>query len=283
MVATKLSATNSRDLLVSYSGAGVYLFDTDGEPEDVEPVLDQARRHRKAQRDEEQALSEYVAGSTVPEKRPREASESMSPDETSAQAQSPGQDATDSEATQSPPIGPHEHEAAAEGHDAEDSDSDDMFSRLRRNRRRAFHQDVPLVGPRHVYEGHLNESTVKDVNFMENHIVSGSDDGNFFVWNKDTEDLVAIYKGDDSVVNVLQPHPYLPLLAISGIDPTVKIFGPVANGRQSSNLVTDRQTIIDRNKARAGQEGDGEMLTVRRPVFAGIRWRVFIDVITDTI
>jgi WD40 repeat protein len=96
---------------------------------------------------------------------------------------------------------------------------------------------------------------------MENHVVSGSDDGNYFVWNKDTEELVAIYHGDDNVVNVLQPHPYLPLLAISGIDPTVKIFGPVSNPLKSGNLVTTKNDIIERNKARAGQEGDGEMLT----------------------
>lgn len=32
-----------------------------------------------------------------------------------------------------------------------------------------------------------------------------------------------IYEGDGSVVNVIEGHPYLPLIAVSGIDTTVKV------------------------------------------------------------
>lgn len=55
-------------------------------------------------------------------------------------------------------------------------------------------------------------------------VVSGSDDGNFFVWDKSTTDLNGIYEGDGSVVNVIEGHPSLPLLAVSGIDTTVKVI-----------------------------------------------------------
>jgi len=54
--------------------------------------------------------------------------------------------------------------------------------------------------------------------------VSGSDDGNWFVWEKDTANLHGIYEGDESVVNVVEGHPYLPLVAVSGIDTTVKVI-----------------------------------------------------------
>lgn len=56
-------------------------------------------------------------------------------------------------------------------------------------------------------------------------VASGSDDGNFFLWNKETGGLHGIYDGDGSVVNVIESHPRLPLIACSGIDTTVKVRG----------------------------------------------------------
>jgi WD40 repeat protein len=55
---------------------------------------------------------------------------------------------------------------------------------------------------------------VKDVNFAgpnDEWVLSGSDDGNLFAWDTETGELVGIWKGDSSVVNVMQPHPYLPV------------------------------------------------------------------------
>jgi WD repeat-containing protein 42A len=64
------------------------------------------------------------------------------------------------------------------------------------------------------------------VNFLgpnDELVVSGSDDGNFFIWDKSTANLTGIYEGDGTVVNVIEGHPSLPLLAVSGIDTTVKV------------------------------------------------------------
>lgn len=55
-------------------------------------------------------------------------------------------------------------------------------------------------------------------------MVSGSDDGNFFVWDKSSANLRGVYEGDGRVVNVIEGHPSLPLLAVSGIDTTVKVM-----------------------------------------------------------
>lgn len=57
----------------------------------------------------------------------------------------------------------------------------------------------------------------------DEYVASGSDDGNFFLWNKMTGELHGIYDGDGSVVNVIESHPRLPLVACSGIDTTVKV------------------------------------------------------------
>lgn len=60
----------------------------------------------------------------------------------------------------------------------------------------------------------------------DEYVVSGSDCGNFFIWDKKTTALVNLLRGDDEIVNVITGHPYEPKLAVSGIDYTVKIFSP---------------------------------------------------------
>jgi WD repeat-containing protein 42A len=79
------------------------------------------------------------------------------------------------------------------------------------------------------YVGHRNERTVKGVNFMgpaSEFVVSGSDCGHIFVWNKKSAELMVMHKGDDEVVNCLEPHPHLAVLATSGIGDDVKIWAP---------------------------------------------------------
>lgn len=57
--------------------------------------------------------------------------------------------------------------------------------------------------------------------------MSGSDDGSLFIWRKATGELHDILEGDGSVVNVMEPHPSLPIIAVSGIDTTVKVSFPL--------------------------------------------------------
>ena len=74
--------------------------------------------------------------------------------------------------------------------------------------------------------GRLSASNIAAVNFLgpqDEYVVSGSDDGNWFMWRKSTGALCGIYEGDSSVVNVVEMHPHLPLVACSGIDTTVKV------------------------------------------------------------
>jgi nuclear receptor interaction protein len=101
------------------------------------------------------------------------------------------------------------------------------------------------------YRGHLNARTVKDVNYIggdDEYVVSGSDDGNVFIWDSKTSKLINILEGDCEVVNVVQGHPYEPMLAVSGIDSTIKIFSPDgrarANARRGDNINVDVPTDI---------------------------------------
>ncbi|KAA1466403.1 WD40 repeat-like protein [Dentipellis sp. KUC8613] len=112
------------------------------------------------------------------------------------------------------------------------------------------HSDVPVVYPRKRFVGACNAETVKDVNFLgpnDEYVVSGSDDGNFFVWRKNTAELHGIYEGDGSVVNVIEGHPSLPVVAVSGIDTTVKLFSPVFEPSAFSRM-NNAESIISRNQ-----------------------------------
>jgi DDB1- and CUL4-associated factor 6 len=89
--------------------------------------------------------------------------------------------------------------------------------------------DKPYSTHTRVYKGHCNVKTVKDVNFFglnDEYVVSGSDSGHIFIWDRKTTQLVNILEGDGEIVNVVTGHPYEPIIAASGIDSTVKIFSP---------------------------------------------------------
>ena len=43
------------------------------------------------------------------------------------------------------------------------------------------------------------------------------------MWHKETRKLCGIYEGDNYIVNVIEAHPRLPLVAVSGIDDTIKV------------------------------------------------------------
>lgn len=66
---------------------------------------------------------------------------------------------------------------------------------------------VPCAPHTRVYMGHCNVRTVKDVNFFgqnDEYVVSGSDCGHLFIWDRKTAQLVNILEGDGEVVNVIQ-------------------------------------------------------------------------------
>lgn len=128
-----------------------------------------------------------------------------------------------------------------------DSDDDDGPRQFFLRRRPGFNRshdrasvnlDVPYASHTKVYKGHCNSRTIKDVNYYglnDEYVVSGSDDGHFFIWDRKTMEIVNILEGDGETVNVVQGHPYEPMIACSGIDSTVKIFGIGGDSRERDN------------------------------------------------
>lgn len=76
---------------------------------------------------------------------------------------------------------------------------------------------------------------VKGVNFFgpnSEYVVSGSDDGFIYIWDRYSEGIVQWLCGDISgVVNVLEPHPRFPILATAGIDSNVKVRSSCVSSR----------------------------------------------------
>ena len=80
------------------------------------------------------------------------------------------------------------------------------------------------------FEQLLMTEDLKEVVFLYSSngqcIVAGSDDGSFFVWEKATTNILRVLRGDDSIVNCMQPHPTSHILATLGIDPLVRLWSP---------------------------------------------------------
>lgn len=78
------------------------------------------------------------------------------------------------------------------------------------------------------YIGHRNARTmIKEATFWgDDYVISGSDCGHVFMWERQEGRLEMLLQADQHVVNCVQPHPYLPLLATSGIDYDVKLWAP---------------------------------------------------------
>lgn len=74
----------------------------------------------------------------------------------------------------------------------------------------------------------LSRTMIKEATFWGNdYVMSGSDCGHVFIWNRHTAELKMLLQADQHVVNCLQPHPTLPILATSGIDHDIKLWAPI--------------------------------------------------------
>jgi WD40 repeat protein len=160
-------------------------------------------------------------------------------------------------------------ENATSSDDEGASAQDELRAALLRKRAEARHgtnSTIPLVLPKVTYEGHRNRDTVKDVEFgflglslipaviktdadSDEFVLSGSDDGRLFVFDKKSTEIVQILEGDQAVVNVAQAHPSLPILAVSGIDSSIKIFAPTSAFPRRFSALADKDAIVQANQS----------------------------------
>ncbi|XP_071993376.1 DDB1- and CUL4-associated factor 6 isoform X3 [Engystomops pustulosus] len=99
-----------------------------------------------------------------------------------------------------------------------------------------------------VYKGHRNSRTmIKESSFWgKNFVISGSDCGHIFIWDRHTTEILMLLEADNHVVNCLQPHPYDPILASSGIDYNIKIWSPLEQDKSFNWTLAEE--VISRNE-----------------------------------
>jgi len=202
----RMSNENAEELLLSYSADAVYRYYIHDDPTDGSSTVVQNPKRRRLNNRSGEAATMIYAG------------------------------------LESPPSGESEGDGthlfespASSSEETDDYDPDAEVDAVFR---------LPVVLPRTRYAGACNVETVKDVNFLgprDDWVVSGSDDGNWFMWDKEGS-LEGIWEGDGSVVNVIEGHPCLPIVATSGIDKTVKIFAPSSQRSLWSRM--DKSTEI---------------------------------------
>ncbi|KAJ3937232.1 MAG: WD40 repeat-like protein [Lentinula lateritia] len=220
----RMSAENDHEVLLSYSSDGVYLFSTLHDPES----------------------SGSPSSTIVPPNLKRRRISRESPSTSSTVSSSPPSEGA---AVNLDFLAHLEREDGDQGED-EDLEEDDVVDPLRGEEPKAFYSWTDIVTPYRRFSGARNVDTVKDVNFLgprDEFVTSGSDDGNFFVWHKSTGKIHGIYEGDGAVVNVIEGHPHLPLVAVSGIDHTVKLFAPVHRESAFSRM-SNAESIMDMNR-----------------------------------
>ncbi|CAL1580443.1 unnamed protein product [Knipowitschia caucasica] len=118
------------------------------------------------------------------------------------------------------------------------------------------------------YKGHRNNATVKGVNFYgprSEFVVSGSDCGHIYLWDKYSARIVQFMEGDrGGVVNCLEPHPHLPGMATSGLDHDIKLWAPTA---ETPTALKGLKEVMKKNKrerdedcVRHGDQYDTQLL-----------------------
>ncbi|KZO97971.1 WD40 repeat-like protein, partial [Calocera viscosa TUFC12733] len=240
---SRMAESNGHEVLLSYSGDGIYLYSIYDDVEDS---------------------SFAPNGSNILPRSPKRRRTDSKGDRHPSQLTSV--DPTLEEPSEDMPLDIEEEELDADdlamdmflGDDDDLMDTDEELlveSRTMDNTLKSDLESLGTVMPRSTFRGICNVETVKDVNFLgpnDDFVVSGSDDGSFFLWDKQTSRLEGIYEGDGSVVNVIEQHPFLPMVAVSGIDHTVKIFSPVPSGTERKySKISSAESIIRQNTQRA--------------------------------
>lgn len=134
-----------------------------------------------------------------------------------------------------------EYEVEEEEEEEEEEDDDDD------EEKRYIRQPSALQK----FSGHRNARTmIKEATWWGNHFVlSGSDCGHIFGWERATGKLVLLLEADRHVVNCVQPHPFDPVLASSGIDYDIKLWAPSGEGNAEPLFDEElARTLTERNE-----------------------------------
>lgn len=88
----------------------------------------------------------------------------------------------------------------------------------------------------------------------ESIVVTGSDTGHVFFYDKFNHEVVNILRADEHIVNIVEPHPLQPFssVAVSGIDSTIKLYTPFESSVPDEHVfknsrINEKMAIIAKN------------------------------------
>ncbi|KAI0982864.1 hypothetical protein GJ496_009396 [Pomphorhynchus laevis] len=139
----------------------------------------------------------------------------------------------------------------------------------------ASSENIPVQHIR-TFTGHRNSRTIiKECAFYgDRFVLSGSDCGHLFMWDKESGDHVGIFLADQHVVNCVQPHATYPIVATSGIDHNIKIWIPSSKSETEETAVyldnrkSEWKKILERNEEMLRESQN--TLTVLDPLLLGL-------------
>ncbi|XP_038214342.1 WD and tetratricopeptide repeats protein 1 isoform X1 [Zerene cesonia] len=106
----------------------------------------------------------------------------------------------------------------------------------------------------HRFLGHCNTTTdIKEANFLgpdANFLAAGSDDGSMFVWSRRSGNIVRCLRADESILNCVQLHPSMFLLATSGIEAVVRLWSPKSEDGSAEGRLVDGVAAAAANQQR---------------------------------
>ncbi|KAK6058753.1 hypothetical protein COOONC_03672 [Cooperia oncophora] len=108
--------------------------------------------------------------------------------------------------------------------------------------------------------GQTNTHTdIKEANFFgsrNQYVVAGSDCGSLLLWERSSGVLVAAWNADQSILNIVQPHPTQFMLATSGIEEVIRLWQPMEEGKECERRIAEPWSHFGQRNRRTADERD---------------------------
>ncbi|WKX91041.1 hypothetical protein Q1695_009683 [Nippostrongylus brasiliensis] len=120
--------------------------------------------------------------------------------------------------------------------------------------------DVNVVDYSERFCGQTNTHTdIKEANFFgskNQYVVAGSDCGSLLCWERRSGVLVAAWNADQSILNIVQPHPSQFMLATSGIEEVIRFWEPMEEGKECERRITEPWAHFGQRNRHSADERD---------------------------
>lgn len=172
----------------------------------------------------------------------------------------------------------------------QDDQNEELEAEAKRIIKLEVDEEAPFQSPvktfKNQFKGHYSRQTIKGVDFFgpkSEYVISGSDDGIIYIWERKTAKLVRILKGHDSTVNTVVGHPTAPVICSGGIDSYAKVWSPIKDfpsveeqekrAKEMNNVTEDNDSQPVGGREEESREDMMDMMQMFRQIIAQQRRR----------